>query len=373
MTIRGFLQWWARELAALLPDRVRQAARSQQALLQLELTEDAIRVRHRIDGRAHELGSVARDGARGAAGDEGNDGGERSLARHVERVRAIGTQVLVTLPPDMALSRSLELPLATEENLAQALSFQIERETPFLRDDVYFDYHVLARDADAGRLRLRLDVAPRRPVDAALVLVADWEVASAPGRCTFRDENSITLGFLPRGYREAGAGWLKLALVAINVALLGAVVVVPFVQQQRAIEILRDEVAHVRERAEKASALRERIEALKSQTEFLAERRRARPAVVQVVEELSAVLPDSTWIVQLQIQNDSVHFQGLSDSASSLIAPLESSPLFRDVSFGSPVMQEDNTGRERFRLSARLVGAGSGEGSGEGSREKSGA
>lgn len=361
MTLRGFLRWWRRELAALLPERVRQAARSRRALLQLELTEDAIHVRHRIDGGARELGSVARGTDDGGAGDEEDDGGERPLARRIGRLRAEATQVLVTLPPGLALRRTLELPLATEENLAQALSFQLERETPFLRDDVYFDYRVLGRDPGAGRLQVRLDVASRRTVDAALALVADWEVVPAPGRCQSPDEGAPALGFLPRGYREAGAGRLKLALAAVNALLLGAVVLVPFVEQQRAIEALRGQVAEARERAGRASALRERIDALRSQTEFLAERRRARPPVVRLLEELSGLLPDSTWIVQLQIQNGEVHFQGVSDSASSLISPLESSPLLRDVSFSSPVMQDDNTGRERFRLSARVAGAASGE------------
>ena len=38
------------------------------------------------------------------------------------------------------------MPAATEENLPQVLSFEMDRLTPFRSDEVYFDHRVVGRD-----------------------------------------------------------------------------------------------------------------------------------------------------------------------------------------------------------------------------------
>jgi general secretion pathway protein L len=83
------------------------------------------------------------------------------------------------------------------------------------------------------------------------------------------------------------------------------------------------------------------------------------PPVIDVLERLSRLLPDSTWLKQLEIKNGSVHLQGFSADASSLIGILEKDSNFSGVRFSSPVTQDEDSGRERFRISATIVGASS--------------
>jgi general secretion pathway protein L len=47
--------------------------------------------------------------------------------------------------------------------------------------------------------------------------------------------------------------------------------------------------------------------------------------------------------------------QGESPASSTLIGLLETSPLFRNVTYRSPVTQNRVTGAERFNLSAEVV------------------
>ena len=58
------------------------------------------------------------------------------------------------------------MPAATEENLAQVLSFEMDRLTPFRADEVYFDHRVVGRDAAAATLAVLVAVARRDIVDS---------------------------------------------------------------------------------------------------------------------------------------------------------------------------------------------------------------
>ena len=72
------------------------------------------------------------------------------------------------LSREQVLSKRVQLPLAAESNLRQALAFEMDRHTPFNAQAVYFDYQVLERDRERGQLHLDMVVAPRSLVDPLL-------------------------------------------------------------------------------------------------------------------------------------------------------------------------------------------------------------
>ncbi len=76
---------------------------------------------------------------------------------------------------------------------------------------------------------------------------------------------------------------------------------------------------------------------------------------MELLEELSARLPDDTWLFRAEVRDGKVHLQGTSTGASALIAELENSRFLEDVRFASPVTQDGASGRERFHLSASIV------------------
>ena len=63
---------------------------------------------------------------------------------------------------------STSLPIAAEDNLRQVLAFEMDRQTPFKADQVYFDYRLGEREAAARNLQVELIVVPRAPLDADL-------------------------------------------------------------------------------------------------------------------------------------------------------------------------------------------------------------
>ncbi len=64
--------------------------------------------------------------------------------------------------------------------------------------------------------------------------------------------------------------------------------------------------------------------------------------------------PDDTWLNRIDIRGNEIQIQGESSTAEMLISLVDSSPLFQNPQFRSPVTQVPRSERERFHLSAEL-------------------
>jgi general secretion pathway protein L len=82
----------------------------------------------------------------------------------------------------------------------------------------------------------------------------------------------------------------------------------------------------------------------------------------ELLEELTRLLPDTTWIWNLKYNGKEIELSGFADSASDLIPLLDRSPLFEKVEFLAPVTKEmqmrgdGNKEKERFKIKAKIEG-----------------
>jgi Tfp pilus assembly protein PilN len=74
---------------------------------------------------------------------------------------------------------------------------------------------------------------------------------------------------------------------------------------------------------------------------------------LRLLQQLTKLLPDGTWLQQLNISEDAVEINGYSTHAADLVPPLENSPYFTQVEFTAPITR-DNQNREVFRIRMRL-------------------
>jgi general secretion pathway protein L len=81
---------------------------------------------------------------------------------------------------------------------------------------------------------------------------------------------------------------------------------------------------------------------------------------IEILKELSQILPPSVWIWNLKCSGKDVEISGFAGSASELIPLLDKSPFFEKVEFSSPVTKERERGgatekeRERFKIKMKL-------------------
>lgn len=336
----------------MLPQSWTRSRGSDASVLEIDINPSKIVFRHRSGDESDELGTIERNA--------GRSGQETPASGHVAQREAVNalvhglrpekTRCLVHVDDALRLEKTVHLPLAAEENLRQVLAFEMERHTPFHADKVYFEYRPKTRDAKQRKLAVDLTVVQKPVVDEALAVVGDWGLQFSP-EPGLDAEHAFT--FLPRNYRARTSRGLNRALIVLNLVALAAAALIPIYQQERYIEALQQRADRARAAAMASVEIQDRIDALE-QRRALFEQAKSGPSAVELIEELARIIPDGTWLHRLDFKNDDVQFQGLSDAASSLIGVVESSPMFREARFGSPITRDARSGQERFHISAKL-------------------
>jgi general secretion pathway protein L len=344
MGIGEFLNWWRAELSGMLPEGWRRRFEQRHDTLLLSTDNGALLISRRDNTRLDELGRVDM-AAPGAGG---------RVAALLESLLTERTHVEIAVPPEKLLVKKVQLPLAAEEDLRQVLGFEMQRQTPFRDEQVYFNYRVLARRPQSQQLDVELSVVPRAVIEGVLGRLDEWRLLAEHGNAKGRQDDGLFV-FVPVGSGQVSSGGLHRGLLILNLVLLATVLAIPFLQQQDYLKQLRAQLAEIRTAAATASDLQQRIEQHHARARYLFAQKTRQPASVELLEELSHRLPNDTWLFRLEVRDQRVHLQGVSTRASSLIGELEASPLLENVRFASPVTQDGASGRERFHLSAGIV------------------
>jgi general secretion pathway protein L len=255
------------------------------------------------------------------------------------------------LPAQRVLLRRATLPAQVRDNLDQVLAYEIDRLTPFALSDVYFDARVLGMVARGTKLDVELAVMRR--ADAA-----DWLERLREGRSPATRLAWVGAwpgaNLLPREERPKPPRFgalLTQLLVVTCVALLLAVMLTPLWQQERAQRRLDEELRQVRAAAIEVEEVRNALERARLGSVAVLNRKRQHPRMVDLLRELTDILPDGTWVQTLNVRDGEVDIRGESDQATALIGMLERGPGIGAVRFRSPVMQVASTGQERFHIS----------------------
>ncbi len=364
----GFLKWWRGELAGLFPRTLRERMIPPRPELWLVPASEG-----------HEL-EVWAGGAVPEHSDTFGSSEDAGLLRDrwLERVNGFDDghpEIRLCLPSEDILRCPVDLPLAVESNLAESLRYQLDQVTPFSADQVYFDYSILERDAERGRLKVDLRLALRSRVDAvrerlSAIGIRPHVIDSLEGdhqrpRC--EGFNLLPLEQRPRHvYRRARINWL---LVGALVLVLAVVMAESLFLHQRTADQLENEVDNLRREADQVMALQRELQDALAAANFLAERRRRQPISVEVLDEITRILPNDIWLMQMQMRGNELMLQGLAEESQRLIELVNESPLLADAEFRGSVSIDPSSGRERFNARARIettggeraAAAGSGE------------
>lgn len=94
---------------------------------------------------------------------------------------------------------------------------------------------------------------------------------------------------------------------------------------------------------------------LQEQNSFLEDMKKSRVPALQVIDELTKILPDDTWLEGALYSANEISLSGVSSKSSNLISKIERSPLFEEAAFQSSVVQDFRSGGERFQIRARIT------------------
>ena len=367
--LSGFWAWWGKELAALVPAGPRAAVQRRRMRPVLAFDGDRATLWRAVmkDGRPTmvEAGSISLSGDPATVAAQGRAALAHTAAQ-TPAAPALGPKVIVSLAPRATLRKTLTLPAAVENDLRQALTYDLDRHTPFKPEDVYFDAAVVDRDNVRGQIRVEMAAARRAQVDAAVTHARSFggtvtAVVPEPPTAAWASR----LNLLPEEMRQNGVWWKRWQFWLPIVVLIGVTLVAVAlpVWQKREYAIALNEVAsQAFQEAAVSEALREQLDRQVGDYNFALERKFAYPSTVQVLEDVTHLLPDDTWLTQLEIKSNGrgkeaqhdLLIRGESANAGRLVSLLEDSRLFTQSAPRSPTTKIQPGPGEIFDIGAQL-------------------
>jgi len=342
--VRDFLTWWGGQLVELLPRSLRRsAAAADDAMVLTPLAPlgrgvETVAVGLRRGGRETPLGRFELDAS--------------ALA---ELPRPAGGAYVLRLGGADVLAKTLRLPLAAQTELAQVLAFEMDRETPFKAEEIYWSHRIEAIERDSGQLLVRLLLVTKAslaPLLAALgaagIVPRRAEIADGPdaGACLPLDGNG---GHLSRISRR-----LVRPLAACCALLALAAILTPFVRQSLTLADLDRRIAAARAQAAEAGELRRAITRLSAGVDLIAAERDKAVRPLEVLAAATRVLPDDTYLAELELRGGKVTLSGRSSAAARLIGALAAAGAFRNPAFAAPVTRLEALHTEVFTIVAEV-------------------
>ena len=279
--LTAFWHWWVGELARSMPSVLSVAIQRRRMAPVLAFGPDAAVVWvPRVNAGTLELVEAARIPLAGdpAAVVQAGRAAIQDVARRLHGRAASAIKLRVALPAEQVLRKRFVLPAAVEENLRQAIAWDLDRLTPFPVEQLYFDAVVIARDPLKKEIRVDWAAALRTHVDQALRHAQSWGalvVGATPeapivGRSLAVPASRLNL--LPDGARPDTARWrhwqVLLPLVVVACAIAAAVVLPIWQKRESVLGLLKDN-EQARVQAAAADALRTEFERMTGDYNFV--------------------------------------------------------------------------------------------------------
>ena len=94
---------------------------------------------------------------------------KQALVSLLPHINAARDQIYVCLPQEQAIVQQIFLPIAAQDDIRQALEYEIERQLPFKRDEIYYDYLPIGKKGE--KLSVYVFAIPKKNLDGLLALL----------------------------------------------------------------------------------------------------------------------------------------------------------------------------------------------------------
>ena len=269
-----------------------------------------------------------------------------------------GSRVEAQLPAGRVMACPLDFPAQAGDFLDGMIRAQIDRLTPWTASDAVFGWSPPVTAANE-RIEVTLAATSKSMVEPLLRFAQSQDAGSVAIYSTASTGegqlNRIKLLDKPlqstMGSRVSVPGLLRGTLLAAGVAAAASLLIAAYLESS-----LQSEQSELqRQISQRRAALRLDPDATGSGLGLLAKRKQTTPSSIMVLEAVSRVLPDSTYVTELRVERDKVQVVGMTQDAPSLIKLMEQSPQFTRATFFAPTTRAANEPGERFHIEAHIT------------------
>lgn len=292
----------------------------------------------------------------GRFGTDEDAGSLAHLKAAAGRLASRSEGVLIRLVPELVFDHSLRIPAGARDVADAIVRNQIERISPWPEAETVYGYAIAEGEAaSAATIEVRVAATSTAVISQAI-------------------DQARKLGLEPSAIDSAhtvnGAGILLRSLRpdrsdkyvrAVN-SVLGAALILSLVagsvgayaswDRMVRLDAATSELARINQRIDEVDKRSRETSQVQSSRLAILRRKISEPAVMTLVETLSRVLPVDVHLTDLTIQGQQARMLGRAVDATSLIATLENTREFENVTFSAPTLREKGTNLETFSIVA---------------------
>jgi general secretion pathway protein L len=395
LDIKKFFRWWLRELEFLVPEKIRQLVYETKGFIIVRPEGNELVLTYVLNVRDTANSATPMETDVVAADEEAEPESNRKknaalrpwlYSNYPNRTEQLGivernaagvaqykalldkderlakAAVILRLTDEDAIQKELSLPAAVKDNLTQVVGFELDRYTPFKEDQVYFAVKVLEGENEPGQIRVMLILTLRETFDVLYEdiksmgmspLFVDYEATPNDIEQRYDDYN-----LLPVSLREKTSNTPRLIYSGLSAAiflLLGTVLLLPPWFEYRTVNTLQDKIDAIEKDAKGVKAMQLEIDGIIEETRLLIAEKKSVPAIIEMLNKLSSIMKDDTWLGYAQYSEGHLQIQGESPAASALIGVLEEADIFANARFVSPVTQDKVSQQERFQITVDVT------------------
>lgn len=266
-----------------------------------------------------------------------------------------GSRVEIVLQPKRFLFRPLELPARAADFLEGIVRAQIDRLTPWSASEAVFGCSAPAASGPEN-ITTMIAATTRKVATTYVQAVSEFHPA-AIAICTDiaeRDAGRVKVfEQKARGHLDAArlSRALLVGLVVMAAAALASVSVAAYV----ADNLGGQEAELARQISARRAAIRAGTDGGdRSPVAVLERRKHETPSSVIMLEALSHLLPDHTYVTELHLAGSKLQISGITRDAPSLIPLIEQSKHFTRATFYAPTTRAPSDPGERFHIETRV-------------------
>ncbi len=215
------------------------------------------------------------------------------------------------------------------------------------------------RAAALAAAELRID--PQSPIvteAAPLATLLDGKppLAYAAALTSACPSHSLNLNLLPADRRQTGSvlRWVPTAAFAlIALTLAAGLAALPGYQKGRTLRSLQAQIKQVQPQADRVAQIDKQVAATRRRIAQLDDIRRHTKSDIDVLAELTRLLPPPTWLSGTEINARQVVISGETNQAEPLLRVLDASPLFES---SEVQMQVRMPAAEKYRIRTKREG-----------------
>jgi Tfp pilus assembly protein PilN len=175
---------------------------------------------------------------------------------------------------------------------------------------------------------------------------------AAGGAIEYLNPKIPGFNLLSKGARQGGkkSYILSYILVGLIAACFAAAIFVPVKTERDRLEKIEKHIAQRKSEVAAIEKIRGEMEAINKQAALMDGFKGSKPTRIDLVKELTEVIPKNAWLTRVRIVGDKINIEGYALSATSLVQLLEASKFFKSVEFASPTFRDPQMNMDRFQI-----------------------